>query len=62
MDQSAKLSLEQQFSLRSFETQVSRMTLEQAQDFLIRLYEQMLIKDTVYRHLIKHQWGIESPE
>ncbi|MBF2080216.1 MAG: NblA/ycf18 family protein [Synechococcales cyanobacterium T60_A2020_003] len=37
MDQSAKLSLEQRFSLRSFETQVSRMTLEQAQDFLIRL-------------------------
>lgn len=61
MNQPAKLSLEQQFNLRSFESQVAHMSLEQAQDFLIQLYEQMLVKDSIYRHLLKHQWGIESP-
>jgi hypothetical protein len=62
MHQSAKLSLEQQFNLRSFETQVAQMSLEQAQDFLVHLYEQMLVKDSIYRHLLKHQWGLEPPE
>lgn len=61
MNQPANLSLEQQFNLRSFESQVSHMSLEQAQDFLVQLYEQMLVKDSIYRHLLKHQWGIESP-
>lgn len=61
MNQPAKLSLEQQFNLRSFETQVAHMSLEQAQDFLVQLYEQMLVKDSIYRHLLKQEWGIESP-
>jgi outer membrane lipopolysaccharide assembly protein LptE/RlpB len=60
MDQSIGLSLEQQFSLRSFETQVERMSLEQAQDFLVKLYEQMMLRETMYKHFLKHEWGIES--
>jgi Phycobilisome degradation protein nblA len=60
MDKSIELSLEQQFSLRSFETQVERMSHEQAQHFLIKLYEQMMLKETMYKHFLKHQWGIES--
>jgi len=32
MDQPIELSLEQQFSLRSFETQVRQMSREQAQE------------------------------
>ncbi|MEW6497302.1 MAG: NblA-related protein, partial [Cyanobacteriota bacterium] len=33
-----ELSLEQQFNIRSFETQVEKMSREQAQEFLVQLY------------------------
>lgn len=59
MSQPVELTLEQQFSLRSFETQVERMSREQAQHFLIQLYEQMMLRETMYKHFLKHQWGIE---
>jgi Phycobilisome degradation protein nblA len=53
MSQPVELSLEQQFSIRSFETQVQQMSHEQAQDFLIKLYEQMVMRETMYRHFLK---------
>lgn len=59
MNQPVELSLEQQFSIRSFETQVQQMSREQAQEFLVKLYEQMLMRETMYRHFLKHQWGLE---
>lgn len=59
--QPVELSLEQKFSLRSFETQVSQMSHEQAQLFLVQLYEQMLIKEAIYRDLLKKEWGIQQP-
>lgn len=52
------LSLEQQFSLRSFESQVQQMNREQAQEYLIKLYEQMLSRENAYKEVIKHQWGL----
>jgi hypothetical protein len=54
------LSLEQQFNLRSFETQVQQMSHEQAQEFLIELYEQMILRENMYKEFIKHQWGLDS--
>jgi len=60
MDNTVELTLEQQFSLRSFETQVAQMSREQAQDFLVKLYEQMMMRETMYRHFLKHQWGLDS--
>ncbi|NEQ26092.1 MAG: NblA-related protein [Microcoleus sp. SIO2G3] len=60
MNQPVELTLEQQFSLRSFETQVECMSREQAQQFLVKLYEQMMLRETMYKHFLKHQWGIES--
>ncbi|KPQ38096.1 MAG: NblA/ycf18 family protein [Phormidium sp.] len=59
MDRPIQLSLEQQFSLRSFETQVAQMSHEQAQQFLLKLYEQMMLREVTYKNLLKHQWGIE---
>ena len=35
------------------------MSREQAQEFLIKLYEQMMLRETMYRHFLKHQWGLE---
>ena len=61
MSDSMKLSLEQKFNIRSFETQVRAMSHEQAQDFLVKLYEQMIMKDNMYQDFIRHQWGIDSP-
>lgn len=60
MNQPVELTLEQRFALRSFETQVERMSREQAQHFLVKLYEQMMLREAMYKHFIKHQWGIES--
>jgi hypothetical protein len=61
MNEPAQLSIKQRFSLRSFEAQVEKMSLEQAQQFLVKLYEQMMYRDAVYRQLLKHNWGIAAP-
>ena len=60
MNQPIELSLEQQFSIRSFETQVQNMSHEQAKDFLVKLYQQMVMREATYKQLLKYQWGLES--
>ncbi|PSB05007.1 NblA/ycf18 family protein [Merismopedia glauca] len=60
MSQPIELSLEQQFSIRTFETQVKDLTVDQAKDFLVQLYRQMMMREATYKQLLKHQWGIES--
>jgi Phycobilisome degradation protein nblA len=62
MSKSANLSLEQQFSIRSFEHQVRDMSREQAQEFLVNLYAQMMMQENSYKNLLKHQWGIDDSE
>ncbi len=59
MHQPIELSLEQEFNLRSFADQVQHMSREQAQDFLVNLYKQMMLKETMYKHFLKHEWGLE---
>jgi predicted HD phosphohydrolase len=58
MSNPIELSLEQQFSLRSFQTQVDKMSREQAKEFLIKLYEEMLVRENVYKDVLKHQWEL----
>lgn len=58
MSQPISLSLEQQFTLRSFEDQVKGMSREQAQEFLVKLYRQMMQQENMYKEVIKHEWGI----
>jgi hypothetical protein len=60
MSNPIELTLEQQFSIRSFATQVQQMSHEQAQDFLVQLYEQMVVREATYKELLKHQWGLDS--
>ncbi|MDJ0774988.1 MAG: NblA/ycf18 family protein [Mastigocoleus sp. MO_167.B18] len=60
MNQPNELTLEQQFSIHSFATQVQHMSHEQAKDFLVKLYEQMVVREATYKELIKHQWGLDS--
>jgi hypothetical protein len=58
MSQPIELSLEQQFNIRSFQTQVEKMSREQAQCFLVELYEQMIVRESMYKAFLKHQWGL----
>ncbi len=60
MNPRTELSLEQQFSIRSFATQVQHMSHEQAQDFLVKLYEQMVVREATYQEMLKQQWGLDS--
>lgn len=61
MNQPAELSLEQQFSLRSFASQVEQMDEEQTKTNLVNLYRQMLVRETMYQTMLRKQWGIEPP-
>lgn len=54
-----ELSLEQQFNLHSFSTEVGKMSKEQAQDFLVQLYKEMLVRENLYKDTLKHQWGLD---
>lgn len=60
MNQPAELSLEQQFQLKSFANQVGQMSREQAQDFLIMLHRQMMIRESMYQHFLLHEWNLDS--
>ncbi len=60
MNQPIELSLEQEFSLRSFADQVQQMSSAQAQEFLLKLYEQMMIRETMYQQFLKHEWKLDS--
>ena len=54
-----RLNIEQQFQIAAFKTQVSKMSQQQAQELLVKLYEQMLVNETTYKELLKHQWGLD---
>ena len=60
MNQPIELSLEQEFSLRSFANQVQHMSREQTQEFLLMLYQQMMIREMMYRDFLKHEWKLDS--
>lgn len=51
------LSLEQKFSIISFNSQVEKMSEEQAKMLLKQLFEQMTIKDAMYKELVSASWG-----
>lgn len=60
MDHAFKLSMEQEFSIRSFADQVQSLSQDEAQEFLVKLYRQMVMKETMYKHFLAQEWGIGS--
>ena len=60
MNYPEQLSLEQEFDFRRFADQVSTLSPEQARDLSLELYRQMMVKDNLYRELLKDFWGITS--
>ncbi|MGK7874312.1 MAG: NblA/ycf18 family protein [Xenococcaceae cyanobacterium] len=60
MNQPVNLSLEQEFNLKLFAEQVQNLTPEQAKEFLVELNRQMMIRDNLYRDLLKQYMGINA--
>lgn len=59
MNHATELTLEQEFSIRHFADQVKQMSREQAQEFLIEQHKMMMIRDTMYQKLLKHEWKLD---
>lgn len=59
-DQTIKLTLEQDLSLRYFADMVQQMSREQAQDFLIEQQRLMMVQKTMYQQILKHEWKLDS--
>ena len=60
MNQSAELSLEQEFKQRRFADRVKTLSREQIEELSIELYRQIMLKENMYKALIKEEWGIGS--
>lgn len=58
MNEPTQLTLEQQFSLRSFENTLRQMSPDQVQEFAVYLYQQMMLKDNTVKAYMKQEWGI----
>ncbi|MEH2055541.1 MAG: NblA/ycf18 family protein [Nostoc sp.] len=48
-----ELTLEQQFRLQNLKDQVKNLSQEEAQDFLLEVLRQMMVKDNLVKHLLK---------
>lgn len=55
MDIPMELSLEQQFNMRAYQTQVKGLNQEQAQEMLLEVMRQLMVKDNMIRHLLRQK-------
>jgi hypothetical protein len=53
MDLPMALTLEQQFNLKMYESQVRDMSAEQSQTLLIEVMRQLMVKENIVKHLLK---------
>lgn len=53
MDFTSELSFEQQFNLRVYEEQVKNLNLREAQEFLLEVLRQSMVKENLFKHMIK---------
>ncbi len=54
MNMPAQLSMEQQFRLQILQTQVKNLSQEEAQNCLLEVLRQMMVKDNLVKHLLKN--------
>ena len=54
MDGYAQLSLEQKFKLKVLQEQVQDLSREQAQEYLLEMFRQMMVKDNLVKQLLKN--------
>lgn len=62
MDKDLELTLEQEFSLRSFAALVQQMSHEQAREFLVEQHRLMLVQKLMFQEILKQEWklGLDS--
>ena len=53
MNQPMELSLEQEFNQTSFTKQVQRMSQKEAQEFALKLYEEMMLRESRYKAVLR---------
>ena len=53
MNFSGQLSIEQQFKLKVLQEQVQSLNKEQAQEYLLEMFRQMMVKDNLVKQLLK---------
>jgi hypothetical protein len=53
MDFPTQLTIEQQFRLQTLKQQVAELSREQAQEYLLEVLRQMMVKDNLVKHLLK---------
>lgn len=56
-----ELSMEQQFNLAAFETQVKGWNEEETKKALVQLFRHMMLQQNTYKQLLAEKWGIEPP-
>jgi hypothetical protein len=53
MNTAAELSFEQEFNLRVYKEQVKDLSLHEAQEFLLEVLRQSMVKENLFRQMIK---------
>lgn len=53
MDIPTGLTLEQQFKLQVLREQVKTLSQEQAQEYLLEVLRQNMVKDNLFKHMLK---------
>jgi DNA polymerase III delta subunit len=56
---SQPLTIEQEFTLKTFENQIEKASPEQLKDMLKTLYRMHFQMQNNYKEIIKNSWGIE---
>ncbi|MEM8805000.1 MAG: NblA/ycf18 family protein [Cyanobacteria bacterium P01_G01_bin.38] len=54
MDMPGKLTLEQEFKLQILKDQVKGLSIDQAQEYVVEVMRQMMVKDNLVKHLLKN--------
>jgi Phycobilisome degradation protein nblA len=53
MNTTADLSVEQEFNLRVYQEQVKNLSLQEAQEFLLEVLRQSMVKENLFKQLIR---------
>ncbi|MCT7950846.1 NblA/ycf18 family protein [Ancylothrix sp. C2] len=53
MELPTQLTLEQEFKMQILREQVKNLSREQAQDYLIEVLKQNMVKDNLFKHFLK---------
>ena len=54
VDLSGQLSLEQKFKLKVLQEQVQDLSKEEAQQYLLEMFRQMMVKDNLVKNLLRN--------